>query len=32
MDFGNAQELQQTCKEGASYILVKLAPGADAQQ
>jgi putative ABC transport system permease protein len=32
MDFGNAQELQQTLQFRASYILVKTAPGADPQQ
>ena len=32
MDFGNAQELQQTLKNRASYILVKVAAGADVQQ
>jgi putative ABC transport system permease protein len=32
MDFGNAQELQQTLQNRASYVLVKVAPGADVQQ
>jgi putative ABC transport system permease protein len=32
MDYGNAQELQQTLRNRASYILVKTAAGADVQQ
>jgi putative ABC transport system permease protein len=32
MDYGNAQELHQTLTNKASYILVKLSPGADAQK
>src|SRR5688572_2061149 len=32
MDYGNAQELQQTLKNRASYILVKTAAGADVQE
>jgi putative ABC transport system permease protein len=32
MDYENAQELHQTLTNKASYILVKLAPGADAQK
>jgi putative ABC transport system permease protein len=32
MDYGNAQELHQSLPNKTSYILVKLAPGADAQK
>jgi putative ABC transport system permease protein len=32
MDFGNAQELSDELRQRSSYILVKVAPGADAQE